>query len=110
MDIGAWKAKSMGSQRVEMTEETENTGMHSQPSPVELLQGGSGFYGGERSQGGRQSLWRMERSQWWGPCLWGGGTQLTAVLSLAHTLARGWMPDGAENSPGPRCPQEQGPT
>ena len=110
MDIGAWKAKSMGSQRVEMTEETENTGMHSHPSPVELLQGGSGFYGVERSQGGRQSLWRMERSQWWGPCLWGGGTQLTAVLSLAHTLARGWMPDGAENSPGPRCPQEQGPT
>ena len=39
----------MGSQRVEMTEETENTGMHSHPSPVVLLQGGSGvLWGGEK--------------------------------------------------------------
>ena len=69
-----------------------------------------GFYGVERSRGRRQSLWRMESSQWRGPCLWEGGTHLTAVLPQTHTLARGGMQDGVENPPRPRCPQEQGPT
>ena len=35
---------------------------------------------------------------------------MTVVLSLAHTLPRGWMQDGVENPSGLRCPQEQGPT
>ena len=50
MDKGAWQAiQSMGSQRVETTEATENTCTHSQPSPVVLLQGGSGvLWGGEK--------------------------------------------------------------
>ena len=45
------RLESMGSQRVETTEATENTRTHSHPSPVVLLQGGSGVLWGAEKPG-----------------------------------------------------------
>ena len=53
------RLQSMGSQRVETTEVTENTCTHCHPSPVLLLLGGSGILWGGEKPGGKQSLGRI---------------------------------------------------
>ena len=66
------RLQSMGSQRVDLTEETENTGMHSHPSPIVLLQDESGV------------LWCGEEPRWETVIVENGEESLAGALSVGR--------------------------
>ena len=96
----------MGSQRVKTTEVTENTCTNSHPSPVVLLQGGSGVLWGAEKPGWEAVIVEDEEESMAGALSVGRGHPIDNGPVTGTHVTQGMYAGRGRNPPGPRCPQE----